>query len=163
MNKLLKNYNLSLWIVRIVYVALSVLTSYAYAELLLVSYGISGDALVLVTATLSSILTLVLFTWIVGLMVNINRIFFVPINEFKFLAIFCGCITLSIKGLCMLLILAVPYAGMWLTHMGSAIGITVGMGVFYLITNRLYTNDMTKPYYLRAILFAYVFFFILGV
>ncbi len=163
MNKLLKNYNLSLWIVRIVYVLLAAVTQYALMETWVEAYGFSGESLTIVVTLLVSLLDIVLLNWFVGLLLRMHGIFYVPINEYKLLAVFCGCIAFGIKGLFQLLILVMPYAGLWLTYVGAGIAVTVAMMIFYFITSKQYTNDMTRPHYLRAMLFAYVMFFILGV
>lgn len=162
MNKLLKNYNLSLWIVRIVYVVLMMYTQYTLVQYWADAFGFSGYYVLLM-----SLLIALLYMWIfpafVGMLLNVFKIFFVPVAEFKLLALFCADICLAIVALCKLLVLVVPVAGLWLTYIGAVIAITVGMGVFYYITSKNYTNDMNKPYYLRAIIFAYVIFIILGV
>lgn len=163
MNKLLKNYNLSLWIVRIVYVLLSVYTQYALVQYFAEAFGITGEYYVLFASFITALLYLLIFPAFVGLLLNVFRIYFVPVAEFKLLALFCADISLAIVALCKLLILVVPVAGLWLTYIGGVIAITIGMGVFYYITSKNYTNDMTKPYYLRSIIFAYVIFIILGV
>ncbi len=161
MNKLLKNYNLSLWIVRIVYVLLSMYTQYTIVQYWAEAFGF-GDYVLIV-----SFLTALFYVWVfpafVGMMLNVFKIFFVPVAEFKLLALFCADICLAIVALFKLLMLVVPVAGLWLTYIGAVVAITIGVGVFYYITSTHYTNDMTKPYYLRAMIFAYVIFIILGV
>ncbi len=160
MNKLLKNYGLSLWIVRVLYVLLTAYVQYDFCYTVAGWYGITQPYVVLLLGVFTAILYLVIFMFLVNMMLRISKIFYVPVNEFKLLAVLCACIQLAVVAIGKLLLLLLPYAGVWITAIFNVVGLTCAMIVFYMITSKLYTNVANRPYYLRAMLLAYIVFLV---
>lgn len=166
-NKLKANYNLSNVLVRIFYV-LAVMLSTWQGMLGTVYHtyiGVSADFLAQLNGSLKLVIALMsssilgvglmfLTPFLAGLFLNFSKIYSVPRAEYSLLVNLYCAIGFFINGLLNLINLITPIFMVW----GGVIFpfiITLGCFVsFYLVTAKMYFNDVTKVHYFKCLLIA---------
>lgn len=175
-NKLRENYNLSNILVRIFFV-LSVFFATWQTSLGVVYYALGGQlASVMVNLNGAAKLTIALFTSLIlgvilmlitplltNLFLNLSKIYSVPRAEYCLLVnLYCS-IGFFIVGLLNLINLITPLFMVW----GSVIFpfvVTLGcFASFYLVTSKMYFNDVTQVHYFKCILIVAIIVLVLEV
>lgn len=164
-NKLRANYNLSNVLVRIFFVLAVVLATWqtSLGTLYHMYIGVSADllaqfngaaklAIALLASLIMGVILMFLTPVLTGLFLNLSKIYSVPRAEYCLLVnLFCA-IGFFISGLLGLINLITPVFMVW----GGVIFpfvITLGCFIaFYLVTAKLYFNDVTRVHYFKCLL-----------
>lgn len=164
-NKLKANYNLSNILVKIFFVLAVVLCTWQVSlgtiyfafsgEMLKAINGFNGVAklaLALLTSVLMGVILMLVTPLLTNLFLNVAKIYSVPRAEYCLIVnLFCA-IGFFVTGLLNLINLITPVFMVW----GGVIFpfvVTAGCFVaFYLVTSKMYFNDVTKVHYFKCIL-----------
>ena len=155
--KLRQNYQLSNLIVRILFIATYVFFEWQNAisasEIVLSRYGMSQDYSVLLSILTSLILGLILQFLVPVLcnaFLNIAKIHTVPVSEYTLLAVLHFVLFFLVVGTFRIVNIFTPIFSVW----GDIIirfVVALGCGIlFYGVTQKLYFNDVTTPYYFKT-------------
>lgn len=168
-NKLRANYNLSNVLVRIFFVLAVVLSTWQvmlgtlhYGDAIIGVYNaqqlfasLNGSAKVIIALTSSAILGVALMfltPFLAGVFLNVCKIYSVPRAEYCLLVNLYCAIGFFINGVLNLINLITPVFMVW----GGVIFpfiVTLGCFIsFYLVTSKMYFNDVTKVHYFKCLL-----------
>lgn len=175
-SKLKSNYQLSNVLVRVFFVLTFVfmrwqdfLGSAYIMDIAALTGGevyLSGTAkllLALFSAALLGTILMLLLPLVVNLFLNIARIYSLPRAEYCLLAHLYCTIGFFICGLLNLINLITPIFLVWDSVLFPFV-VTVGCAIsFYLVTARLYFNDVTKPNYFKCLLILFGVLLVLAV
>lgn len=177
-NKLKANFNLSNLLVRIFYVLAVVLASWqgmlgtlyhafanmpAFAQTMAQLSGNAKLTVALFSSALEGVVLMFVTPFLAGLFLNIAKIYTVPRAEFGLIVNLYCAIGFFVTGLLNLINLITPLFLVW----GGVIFpfiVTLGCFVsFYLVTSKMYFNDVTKVYYFKCILVVAIIVLVLEV
>lgn len=163
-NKLRQNYSLSLWIVRLAFVATFVLANWRQSAMILtMMMGMNNIVIALLSCLLSAVIALVIYPFIINLLLNLFSIYCVPRAEYVLLALIYTSLAQLIAGLLGCIQFFTPVVATWGAVLFRFIGATVAMILFYKKTAELYFNHQTRVHYFRNVAIVYFVAMILGV
>ena len=177
--KLRSNYRLSNVLVRIAFVLCYVLYSWqtslivtemTVSEMTRMGFGYYSEMAVLPMALIVSSMIgvglMFLMPFLARTFLNVSRFYSVPRSEYGLLSLVFVTMYLLVCGLLRLVNVITPIFLVWgdvlfpfLTSLGCVIW-------FYVVTSKLYFNDVTKPFYFRnmaIVYFIFAFVFVIGV
>lgn len=175
-NKLRANYSLSNVLVRMFYVLAVVLSTwqdmlgtlyYAYIgvgqDLIPALDGKMYLTIALMSSTIAGVVLMFVTPLLAGLFLNLTKIYTVPRSEFGLLVNLYCAIGFFINGLLNLINLITPIFMVWGAVIFPFI-ITLGCFVsFYLVTSKMYFNDITKVHYFKCLLIVAIIVLVLEV
>lgn len=163
-NKLRQNYYLSLWIVRVMFIATFILANWRQSAVVLSMMMNMNDIWVtLLMCALSGIILLAIYPFFINLLLNVFSIYSVPRSEYVLLALIYTALAQLITGVLGCIQFFTPVVVTWGGVLFRFVGSTVAMILFYRKTSQLYFNHQTRVHYFRNIAIVYFVAMILGV
>lgn len=175
-SKLKANYNLSNVLVRVFFVLAVVLATwqsmlgtvyYAYfgpTQEMLAQFNASFKLVIaLMSSTVAGVLLMFVTPYIAQLFLNVTKIYSVPRAEFCLLVnLYCG-IGFFLVGMLNLINLITPIFMVWGGVLFPII-VTIGcFASFYIVTSKMYFNDVTKVHYFKCLLIVFAIVIVLEV
>lgn len=168
-SKLRANYNLANVLVRIFFV-LAVMLSTWQSMLGAVYYGVAnvgvydmqqilaglnGSAkltIALMSSAIAGVALMFIVPFLAGLFLNVSKIYSVPRAEYCLLVNLYCALGFFVNGLLNLINLITPVFMVWGGVIFPFVITLVGFISFYLVTSKLYFNDVTKVHYFKCLL-----------
>ena len=166
--KLRKNYSLSLWLTRLFFYISFVFCNWFDIESAInyMSYaGLFGLALersfwlVAASGLIGAVITEVLIWLILRFVFYVSKIVMVPRNEFTVLFLLCLIPINLILGALNLLFYLTPLVISWGSVLFEFVVATPFLWLFFVKTKQLYFNDKAAPYYFKVFAIAYLIYF----
>lgn len=175
-SKLKANYNLSNILVRIFFVLAVVLATwqdmlgtvyYTYlgaTQEMLAQFNESAKlAIALMASLFSGVVLMVVTPFLAQLFLNVTKIYSVPRAEFCLIVNLYCAIGFFLVGVLNLINLITPLAMVWGGVLFPVI-VTIGcFASFYMVTSKMYFNDVTKVHYFKCLLIVFVIVIVLEV
>ncbi len=172
MNLLKKNYGLTLWLVRIAYIAASIFGKWpentSTVVILGEQYGLDINVYgsvwaVVLYGLLSAALMLVIITWFAGWIFRYARIYNLPVKEITLFVVLFAALKNLIGGLLKLTYLISPLFIGWGKILYDFIGMVIAVILFYRFVDKKYLPDGNKAYFFRTVFSTASIFFVLQV
>lgn len=166
--KLRKNYSLSVWLTRLCFYISFVFCNWFYIESVFNYMSLAGifDAalersfwLIAATGLLSAVVAEVLVRLLLRFGLYVSRIVMVPRNEFSVLFLLCLVPINLIMGALNLLYYLTPVIIGWGSVLFEIVVATPFLYLFFVKTKKLYFNDKSAPYYFKVFAVAYLVYF----
>ncbi|MBQ2723026.1 MAG: hypothetical protein IJF72_00030 [Clostridia bacterium] len=153
---LLKDFNKSLWVVRIVCFFGAFLSNWQTVEGLCVLMGLGSWAFVITISAIVAVVTVVLFCLIVNLLVKWFHFYNLPIAEYNLVATAFFALYNVIFGLVQIVNFFTPIFSTWIGIFGGFIIATATFIGFYFFTSKMYFNTASRPRYFKTMAVLYV-------
>ena len=155
-DKLFKNFNTSIWIVRVFCVLSLFLCNWQTVSGLCLLMGYNSWGFAIVVNLITQIIIVLLFPIIVRGLAKLFRFYNLPFAEYSLVATaFYGLYALAF-GLIQIVNFFTPLYSTWINLLGGFLCGTVAYLGFYLFTSKMYFNTATRPRYFKILAIGYV-------
>lgn len=168
LEKLKNNYGLSIWLSRAAYVLLYIFAMWRTSSGLLSALASGNNFtaniwLVLLLSLVTGIISLFLIHFLTGLVLNLLRFFFLPLQEFTLLAVIFLALKNLILGVLNCLYFITPVIGVWGDLIFPVLAFLVSGILFYFTVEKYYLNNKTAPIFFRALIILFCVLSVLSV